>query len=55
VRLPVAEDIAAANAEVEQDHATKEKAAYAALEEKPALEAMIAALEAELAAKSTVH
>jgi hypothetical protein len=53
--LPVAEDIAAEAARVERDRAAKEKAAYAALEQKPVLEARIAALEAELAAKSTVH
>jgi hypothetical protein len=60
--LPVAEDIAAADAKAEQERAGKEKAAYAALEEKPVLEATIAALEArvvkleaELAGKSTVH
>jgi hypothetical protein len=60
--LPVAEDIAAANAKAEQERAAKEKAAYAALEEKPVLECTIAGLlarivklEAELAGKSTVH
>jgi hypothetical protein len=53
--LPVAEDIAAAAAKAEQLRAARERAAYAALEEKPVLEARIAALEAELAAKSTVH
>jgi hypothetical protein len=50
--LPVAEDIAAAAATAEQDRAAKDKAAYAALEEKPALEAKIIALEADLA---TIH
>jgi hypothetical protein len=55
VGLPVAEDIAAANALAERIRAAKEQAAYAALEEKPALEAQIAALESELAGKSTVH
>jgi hypothetical protein len=60
--LPVAEDIAAANAKAEQERVAKEKAAYAALEEKPVLECTIAGLlarivklEAELAGKSTVH
>ena len=60
--LPVAEDIAAAKAKTEQERAAKEKAAYAALEEKPVLEATIAALEArivkleaELAGRSTVR
>jgi hypothetical protein len=52
--LPVAEDIAAANAKAEQLRVAKEKAAYAALDERPALDDKIAAL-AELAAKSTVH
>jgi hypothetical protein len=53
--LPVAEDIAAANAKAEQLRLAKEQTAYAALDERPALEDKIAALHAELAAKSTVH
>jgi hypothetical protein len=51
--LPVAEDITVAATKIEQDHAAKDKAAYAALEEKPALVARIGALEADLAAIRT--
>jgi hypothetical protein len=55
-KLPVAEDIAAANALAEKIRAAKEKAAAAALEEKPALQARIAMLEAELAgSKATIN
>jgi hypothetical protein len=54
--LPVAEDIAAANAKAEQLRVAKEETAYAALEEKPELEARIVGLEAELASlKNTIH
>jgi len=50
--LPVAEDIAAAAAKTEQDRATREAAAFAALAENPALEAEIVALKNDLA---TIH
>jgi hypothetical protein len=54
--LPVAEDIAAANAKAEQLRVAKEETGYAALEEKPELEARIVGLEAELASlKNTIH